>query len=147
MSCAAPGISRSSFGSRRSIFICDWPLDAAPDFFAPRRRRSMATMPVASTDMSTRPSRVSFTTSLDETQHSIASQCARRAASAGSTSRMWSSRNSMVATTMSPVAMSAWHVASAPASCDHSSAACTMTRRPGISACSVASARAIAVAM
>ena len=71
------------------------------------------------------PMRVSLTTSAADMQQTIASQSSRRAASAGSTARKWSSMNSMVAMTMSPRAMSARQRASAAASPPHSSAACT----------------------
>ena len=137
-------MKRISFGSRFSIFICAWPLAGTPALVPPRSRLSIASAPVASCDMSNRPSLVSRVTSPADMQHSIASQLARRACKAGSTGRMWSSRNSIVAITMSPAAMASWHAASAPASLPHSSAAWTSTLRPGISRASAASARVTA---
>ena len=83
--------------------------------------------------MSNLPMRVSLTTSAGRhAAQTIASQCSRRACSAGSIGRKWSSRNSMVAMTMSPLAMSARAaLAAPPASSPHSAAACTAERRPG----------------
>ena len=81
--------------------------------------------------MSKRPMRVSFITSPADMAQTIASQCSRRACSAGSTGRKWSSMNSIVAMTMSPRAMSARQRSSAAASSPHSAAACTRRRRPG----------------
>ena len=48
------------------------------------------------------PMRVSFITSAADMAQTIASQCSRRAFSAGSTGRKWSSMNSIVTMTMSP---------------------------------------------
>ena len=145
MSCAVPGMNFISLGSRRSIFICDCPA-VAPCFpFPPRRRFSSAITPVASTPMSNLPSRVSLVISPADMQHSIASHPSRRAASAGCTARMWSSRNSIVAITMSPRAMSSWHSARRSGSFAHWSAACTASVRPGISRRRSASARVAAL--
>ena len=58
MSCAVPGMKRISLGNRRSIFICDCPAVAPPFALPPRRRFRSAIGPVASADMSKRPSRV-----------------------------------------------------------------------------------------
>ena len=77
--------------------------------------------------------RVSFITSPADIAQTIASQWSRRARSAGSTGRKWSSMNSIVAITMSPLAMSAQQRSMAAESSPHSAAACTDRRRPGIS--------------
>ena len=101
-----------SLGRRRSIRICAAPSEPTPlvprdPALAPRSFFSMASAPVVSPDMSNRPMRVSRVTSAPDMQHSMASQPSRRARSAGCTARIWSSRNSMVATTTLPRAMSA----------------------------------------
>ena len=67
----------------------------------------------------------------------------RRAFSAGSTAWKWSSRNSIVATTMSPRRDVGAGSARAPSGRSaHSDAACTRSDRPGSSRRSVAAARA-----
>ena len=119
-------MKRISLGRRFSMRICAAPLEASAEprpAGLPRNFFSMASAPVASCDMSKRPSFVNLVISPADMQHSMASQSKRRAASAGCTARTWSSRNSMVAMTMSPCAMSAWQAASASASEPHSSAA------------------------
>ncbi len=144
-------MKRSSRGNSRSIFIWSRPEDGAPGLRFPRRRFSRPVMPRASADMSNRPSRVRRTTSPADRQHSMASHSARRAVSAGSTARMWSSRNSMVAITMSARAISAQHSASASASAAQRSAACITSDRPGMSrrsaccACSTTPARWLSI--
>ena len=60
MSCAVPGMKRSSFGSSRSIFI--WPLPLAadpPGLGLPRSFFSNPAIPLASPAMLNLPSRVS----------------------------------------------------------------------------------------
>src|ERR1700761_9472007 len=130
MSCAVPGMKRSSFGSWRSIFISPLPPGLLP-LRLPRSFLSHAMAPSASPLMSNLPTRVSFTTSLADMQPIITSQWSRRATRAGITARTWSSRNSMVAITMSPRAIAALQRISAASSVPHSSAAWTDNSSPG----------------
>ena len=125
-SCAVPGMKRSNCGIRRSIFICAAPavrFASTPSFFFGRRRFSRAMAPVWEPSMLNRPRRVKRTTSAADMAHTMASQCSRRSCSACSTGRKWSSMNSMVATTMSPRAMSSQQRCRAFGSLPHSSAA------------------------
>ena len=86
MSCAVPGMKRSSFGNCRSIFISPLPPGLEP-LRLPRSFFSQAMAPSASPLMSNLPTRVSFTTSAADMQQTMASQSLRRAVSAGITAR------------------------------------------------------------
>jgi hypothetical protein len=100
--------------------------------------------PSASPDMLNLPTRVSFTTSAEESRPTTASHASRRAFSAGITARTWSSRNSIEAMMMSPRAMSARQASSAAVSPAHSSAACTISSSPGSSFFRLPAARSAA---
>ena len=144
-SCAVPGMKRSIWGMRRSIFI--W---AAPPVEAfsllPLSFLSKAMGPLAGLPMSKWPSLVSFTTSLADIKQIIASQDSRRARSAPSTGKKWSSRNSIPATTMSACAISALQRAIAASFPANSDAACIANSSPGISRLSAAFARPVELA-
>ena len=96
--------------------------------------------------MSKRPMRVRRVTSVADIRQTMASQASRRACSAGSTGRKWSSMNSMVQITMSARAMSSVQRRSASGSSVHSAAACTLSDRPGKARASWRCARAAALA-
>ena len=141
-------MKRSIFGSRRSMRICasppvgggPLPVDLGLSFF----RKAIGPLVVPS--MLKRPMRVSFITSPADMPQTIASQCSRRAFNAGRTGRKWSSMNSIIVMTMSPVAMSSRARSRAAGSSPHSEAACTLKDRPGSDRASVRWARCAALA-
>ena len=108
-SCALPGMKRRMRGSRRSIAICDWPLGEPPgvrraaQLLHQRHRagRGRGHVEAGRAGSASPPRRA-------EMQQTIASQASRRACEVGQDRRMCSSRNSMVATTMSPAATRPW---------------------------------------
>jgi hypothetical protein len=84
MSCAVPGMKRSSFGNWRSIFIWPWPLEPLPPVLLPRRRFNQEIgPPLEEPSMLKPPMRVSFISSEADMQTIMASHASRRAASAG----------------------------------------------------------------
>src|SRR3990167_1208343 len=147
-------MKRRNCGMRRSIFICWAPALAGLPMLAPawglpalpRKRLSRAIGPLVLPSILKRPMRVSLVTSAALMMQTIASQWSRRACSAASSGRKWSSMNSIVATTMSARLMSSRHWASASSSPTQWSAACTASTRPGRLAASVRRARSAALA-
>ena len=107
-SCAVPGTKRRICGKRRSIFICLAPAEAfCPAWgLLPRSFFKKAMGPVLGLLMSKRPMWVSLTTSAADMMQTMALHSSRLACRSAKMGWKWSSKNSMVTSRMSALAMS-----------------------------------------